>query len=326
MTFVANKNKVFIKQLPPETHTASGLVIPDNVQKSQLYGIVVNVGPYNKAKYGELSIGDKVSFSAYAGEQSKDFGDGILMVKPEDIYSVMSSDTHFAFGPSVIVEIEKRYNDEIELSTGQKLHYDPMYKPTENLTYSGTVTSVPTITPYNEQLQEIDPVINIGDKVYFRYIAVDDDINLLGKSVTDTSETLTVRVFYSWIYAVSKQGEVQAVGEWVLAKPFIDADGVEETIQGESGPVTIKVEYFPGSTLVKSTYTEKSIYKAIVEYSSTLRNIPESIQKGDIVFSRYRIDFANTIEGTEYYCIRKSSIDAIVGNKCDKCKNCQCKP
>lgn len=322
MTFIANKDKVFIKQLPPETHTASGLVIPDNVQKNQLYGTVVYIGKYNIEEYGELSIGDKISFSQYAGEKIIIDDEELLMLSPNDIYSIVVGDSHFAFGPSVIVKIEKKYRDKVSLENGLELHLDPLYKPTEHITYSGIVASVPSIIPYSERNDKITPVINIGDKVYFRYASVDEEKNYLGKSVNDLSETITLRVFYSWVYAVVKDDKVQAVGEWVLGKPFIDADGVDVEIQGESGPVTIKVEYFPGSTLIKSSHTEKTQYKAIVEYASNFEGESIDFKKGDIIFCKHRIDFENTIEGEQYYCFRHSKVDAVLGNiECGKCKD-----
>lgn len=317
------KNKIFVKQLEPETHTASGIAIPENAQKKQKYGHVVAIGDYNTLEYGELQIGDQVSFGMYAGEEVQFEGGPLLLLNPNDIYSVMSDGSHYAFGPSLIVEVERRYRDKVSLESGLELHLDPMYKPTENILYHGTVVSVPTIIPYDENDNSIEPNVNIGDKVYFRYVSVDDEKHLLDKSIDDMSEKLTVRVFYSYVFAVVKHDKIETVGNWVLGEPFIDAEGVDVEVPGESGMVTIKVEYFPNSSLIKSTHTENCKNKAIVAYSPKC----SPVKAGDIVFSKHSISFENNIEGKNYYCFRVDKIDAVIGSKkCEKCKNdCPCK-
>ena len=325
MTLQANKDKVFIKQLPPETHTASGLVIPDNVQKNQSYGTVVSVGNYDKHLYGDIQVGDKVGFSIYAGEPVSIGGEDYLVMHPGVLMTVIKDGKYIPVGSVLIVEIESKYkktekvgNLELLLDLPKVTNGEEVFHNKRNhIEPKGRVIGIPTVQPIDTDGVEIVPVVKDGDEIYFRYMNIADDTSYLEKGVTDFSERRVLRVPYHDVFAVVRDGEVIPVGDWVLGEKYIDGEGEDV----DMGVTTIKVKY-TASGLIESINDKPSINKAVVVHCNG-----DTLRPGDIIFSKGGINFENEIAGKKYYCfLGDFQVDAIVGRKCDKCKNnCPCK-
>jgi hypothetical protein len=235
------------------------------------------------------------------------------------------------------VELEQKYKKSetvggVELILDVPLtekDQDVFFNKGERLSYFGTVLSVPSIEPTDDSGRHIVPVVNKGEKVYFRFMNVSNETSYLEKSISDFSEKFTIRVPYEDIFCTVCDGQIEAVGEWVLGESFIDGDGemVDMPIGG-GGVTTVKVQYHGNTNLVKSVNTQTSKKKAVVKYVSSLRDYPTSLKVNDIVFSSMGLNFENEIEGKKYYCFLESyQADAVVGHVgCEKCKNnCPCK-
>lgn len=325
MTFVANKNKVFIKQLPPETHTASGLVIPDTAKRNQSYGIVQWIGPYDKSKFGDIHVGDKVGFSIYAGEPTNIDGEDYLVMHPGVLMTIIKDGKYLPVGSVLIVEIESKYKktekvgglelvlDLPKITNGEEVFFDKRSR----IEPKGKVIGIPSVMPIDPEGVSIDPIIQDGDEIYFRYMNIADETAYLEKAITDFSEKRIIRVPYHDVFAIVRDGEIVPIGDWVLGDKYIDEEGEDL----DMGVTTIKVKYTP-SGLVESINDKPSVHKAVVRYCNG-----DTLRSGDIIFSRIGINFENEINGKKYYCFREGfQVDAIVGRKCDKCRNCQCKP
>jgi hypothetical protein len=65
----------------------------------------------------------------------------------------------------LLLTLDKLYTDEIILSGGLKLYFDPSFKPEWNVTVTGTIAAVP---------REGLAGFKIGDKVYFSYQVVSE--------------------------------------------------------------------------------------------------------------------------------------------------------
>jgi chaperonin GroES len=321
----ANKDKVFIKQRPPETHTASGLVIPDNVRRNQAYGTVGLVGDYDKSIYGEIQVGDKVGFSKYAGEPVYIEGEDYLVMHPGVLMTVIKDGKHFPVGSNLIVEIESKYkktekvgNLELVLDLPKVTNgEDVFFNKRSRIEPKGKVIGIPSVIPIDPEGITIDPIIQDGDEIYFRYMNIADETSYLEKSVTDFSEKRTIRVPYHDVFAIVRAGEIITVGDWVLGEKYIEGDGEEL----DMGVTTIKVTY-TASGLVESINDKPSVHKAVVRHCNS-----SVLKPGDIMFSKIGINFENEINGKKYYCFREGfQVDAIVGRNCEKCKtNCPCK-
>jgi chaperonin GroES len=77
-----------------ETTTASGLVIPDTAKEKPQTGEVVAVGPGARDDDGdripmEVSVGDKVLYSKFAGTEVKLDSDEYLVLSERDLLAIV---------------------------------------------------------------------------------------------------------------------------------------------------------------------------------------------------------------------------------------------
>lgn len=88
-------DKVVIKPLSQEEVTASGIVLPDTVNKDKpMQGEVVAVGPGKRMENGERSpmsvtVGDQVLFTKYAPDEVEIDDTEYLVVEEEKILAVI---------------------------------------------------------------------------------------------------------------------------------------------------------------------------------------------------------------------------------------------
>ncbi|MCI8339138.1 MAG: co-chaperone GroES [Lachnospiraceae bacterium] len=82
-------DRVVLKQLEAEETTKSGIVLPGNAQEKPQQAEVVAVGPggvvEGKEVTMQVSVGDKVIYSKYAGTEVKLDGEEFIVVRQNDI-------------------------------------------------------------------------------------------------------------------------------------------------------------------------------------------------------------------------------------------------
>ena len=93
MKFRPLHDRVLIEVLDSSEKTAGGIIIPDTAQEKPQEGKVVAVGPGKIADDGkriptEVSVGDVVVYSKYAGTEYKVGTIEYLVVRDEDILFV----------------------------------------------------------------------------------------------------------------------------------------------------------------------------------------------------------------------------------------------
>ena len=86
-------DKVVLKQLEAEETTASGIVLPGNAQEKPQQAEVIAVGPRGvvdgKEVKMQVSVGDKVIYSKYAGTEVKLGDDEFIVVRQNDIVAIV---------------------------------------------------------------------------------------------------------------------------------------------------------------------------------------------------------------------------------------------
>jgi chaperonin GroES len=86
-------DKVVLKQLEAEETTASGIVLPGNAQEKPQQAEVIAVGPGgvvdDKEVKMQVSVGDKVIYSKYAGTEVKLGDDEFIVVRQNDIVAIV---------------------------------------------------------------------------------------------------------------------------------------------------------------------------------------------------------------------------------------------
>ena len=87
-------DRVVIRVLEQEEKTASGIFLPDTAKEKPSHGEVVAVGTGKLQDNGtrtplEVSVGDKIIFSKYAGTEVKYDGVDYLIVSERDILATI---------------------------------------------------------------------------------------------------------------------------------------------------------------------------------------------------------------------------------------------
>lgn len=91
-------NRVLIRRDAPETQSPGGIVLPQQAQKNQQYGIVLVTGPGKLLPDGSraaMSVkpGDRVVFGRYSEQDIQldcgQLNDILILAREEDIYAVI---------------------------------------------------------------------------------------------------------------------------------------------------------------------------------------------------------------------------------------------
>ena len=87
-------DRIVIELIQTEEKTASGIVLPDTAKEKPQEGKVVAVGSGRVLDNGErvapeVSVGDRIIFSIYAGTEVKYDGKEYLILRESDILAVI---------------------------------------------------------------------------------------------------------------------------------------------------------------------------------------------------------------------------------------------
>ena len=89
-TFTPLGERIVIKPMEQEAQTRGGILLPDTAKEKPQEGEVIAVGPGRPADDGsripmELSVGDKVIYSKYAGTEYEDGDEEYLIMRESDV-------------------------------------------------------------------------------------------------------------------------------------------------------------------------------------------------------------------------------------------------
>ena len=95
VNFVPLGERVIVKPIEQEQTSRGGIVLPDTAKEKPQEGEVVAVGPGRTSDDGkrismELSKGDRVVYSKYAGTEYKDGDEEYLILRESDILAKIS--------------------------------------------------------------------------------------------------------------------------------------------------------------------------------------------------------------------------------------------
>ena len=87
-------DRIIIELVELEEKTASGIVLPDTAKEKPQEGKVIAVGTGRVLENGErvaleVSVGDNIIFSKYAGTEVKYDGNEYLIVRENDILAII---------------------------------------------------------------------------------------------------------------------------------------------------------------------------------------------------------------------------------------------
>lgn len=81
--------RVVIKKLEAEEKTQGGIILTSSAKEAPQMAEVVAVGPGTEEEKMELSVGDKVVFSKYAGSEIKLKGEEYTIMNQSDILAIV---------------------------------------------------------------------------------------------------------------------------------------------------------------------------------------------------------------------------------------------
>jgi chaperonin GroES len=87
-------DRVVVEREESESKTAGGIVLPDTAKDKPTRGVIVSVGDGKLLEDGsrgklQVKVGDRVLFSAYAGDQFKIGDQELLLMREDDILAVI---------------------------------------------------------------------------------------------------------------------------------------------------------------------------------------------------------------------------------------------
>ena len=89
MKLVPLADRVVLKQLEAETKTKPGIILTSSAQETPQEAEVVAVGPGTEDVKMEVSVGQKVIYSKYAGTNVKMEEEEYIIVKQSDILAIV---------------------------------------------------------------------------------------------------------------------------------------------------------------------------------------------------------------------------------------------
>jgi len=186
-------------------------------------------------------------------------------------------------GQKIAVKVSKKYNDEVEFSTGEKLFMDVTWNPEHHVTICGEVVALPRGEwCKNTRGEWIKKELLIGDLVYFNYLTVDKE-NL----VTGERDVYLVDLEECFCYV--RGGNLTAISNHVLIEPFM--------IEDKIGSIYVGVP--------KKSETEGYVR----HIGEPLKGEDElGLNSGDLVRFHERNSFLNKIEGVEYYVMKQQDL------------------
>jgi chaperonin GroES len=89
-------DRVVVKRVEEERTSAGGIVITDTATEKPQKGEVIAVGNGKINENGyvralDVKVGDTVLFGKYSGTEVKELGEGVLVMKEEDILGVLAA-------------------------------------------------------------------------------------------------------------------------------------------------------------------------------------------------------------------------------------------
>ena len=180
-----------------------------------------------------------------------------------------------------VVELEKPIQDEITLTNGSKLYLDSKFNE-----FEWRVTEGPVVSPPIKH----DTGVEVGDTLYFHQLVVMNEGQVLTGHDNhylvryDPDQTINNQAI---AYKSEKSGHIYTLGGWGLIKPLFEEE--------------------PESELEVIRFEEKSTTRGVVAFNSPFLE-ELNVKAGDVVAFRDNMQYKITIDGVEYYRVRKEDL------------------
>ena len=187
----------------------------------------------------------------------------------------------------VIVKIDSKFTDSINIGGGKKLYIDTSWSPSEHVRIYGEVVATPIRGTSKRSVENryIVPEVMVGDKIYFHYNS------LLNQSLRLDDNHWFIPYFQ--IFCAVRNKNIKMIGGWTLVKPVIDRT---DSINGIIIPDAYK----------KTNVSNFGILKHIGTPQTNQSVLP--VEVGDYVYFSELDCFENKIEDQIYYCMLQEDL------------------
>lgn len=180
-----------------------------------------------------------------------------------------------------VLELEKPMHDEVTLMNGAKIYLDTKYNEFEWRVTEGPVVSPPI---------KYDTGVEEGDTLYFHHLVVMNEGQVLTGHDNhylvryDPDQTINNQAI---AYKSSKSGHIYTLGGWALIKPLFEEEegGIIEVVSLE----------------------DKTTTRGVVSFDSPFLD-ELNVRSGDVVVFRDHMQYKITIDGVDYYRVRKEDL------------------
>jgi co-chaperonin GroES (HSP10) len=207
--------------------------------------------------------------------------------------------TMYAPKDYVTIRADKMHEDSIKHGS-LNLALDSGYAPTVHARTFGEVVGVPRGLSNADPYPGMDIEINVGEKVYFHYNALDDNFK-------HHIEGDLYYVPYWMIFCAIRESKILPVAGWALAKPWWEMDVCDIEMEGKT------VKAVVGSsgliTEIDPPYSKK--IARLSHIGSPLKSQGKlDLNEGELFYYDKYSDFENEIEGQKYFVMQQ---DCILG-------------
>lgn len=190
-------------------------------------------------------------------------------------------------GQTVVVRVDKKYQDEVDIGNGKTLFIDVSYTPEHYVTIKGEVVAIPN----SKWCKKTDGSfirndLYVGDTVYFNYLTVDPTNLIEGE---EDLYTLDLEMIFCFV----RGGRLTATSNYALIEP-------KENIEKK------------GSIYLSAPKLSKNL--GFVKYLSTPKKNFEKtgLLPGDEVWFHEMYAFENEIEEKKYYVMEQTVIEGKI--------------
>jgi co-chaperonin GroES (HSP10) len=224
----------------------------------------------------------------------------------------------------ILVKLEKKSENvytfangtEIFFYNGEEAYRDGTYNPHNYTRIYGEVAVIPDrLTRDDRFLVYVDselalyedsivPEVQVGDRIYFHYISVQDN------NFIQIDKEMYYSIPYSSVLCVVRDKKIIPIGGYVLSEPYY-GEGVHVANMPDGTTIRVK----------KIGSFELPVYdplpnQAVVKHVGTpLKGFDSELSVGDIILIQDKRTHKNTIEGVEYYTTREIEIEAVLGHE-----------
>lgn len=196
---------------------------------------------------------------------------------------------------NIIIQLEKKYDEEFVFESGLKLYKDINFHPEESVMLIGTVVSIPRSIIKRVDYEGYNDLPEVGDKVLIRYDVVFAYTNQPDRDTPIYKNLFVYEGVEYWMVDIMQVFAVQQGEDYKMLNGYIMCNPVSE-------------ERSLGKLLITPDYMREEIRRDRyrVKYSPL-----GAVQAGELIYCTPNVAQQYRIGSDEFYIIKESHLQAV---------------